>query len=141
MNPIDLHAIARNSDLIRAEMYAIASIAAAHATKRSGYATIITANPSIPEVRVHDNVHSARVYLDCAHAPGTPRRSEVHYITVDIVIDVAGATPQLNGLLVRGMDVRREQINDVSVDFVPHDSVEGYVAIGEIISEVIAAVL
>lgn len=140
MNPIDLHAIARNSDLIRAEMYAIASIAAAHATKRSGYTTIITADPSIPEVSVHDNVHSARVHLDCVDSLDT-YGEEVTAMTVDIIIDVAGATPRLKGLLVRGMGARREQINDVSVDFAPHDSAEGYAAIGEVIGEHIAAVL
>lgn len=140
MNPIDLHAIARNSDLIRAEMYAIASIAAAHATKRSGYATIITADPAVPEVTVHDDVHSARVHLDCVNSLDT-YGEEATAMTVDIIIDVAGATPRLKGLLVRNMDAHHRQIDDVSVDFAPHDGAEGYAAIGEVISEHIAAVL
>ena len=66
---------------------------------------------------------------------------EMRYMTLDIVIDVAGATPQLGGLLVRALNLYGKQIDDVSVDFAPHDKAAGYNAIGKTISEHITALM
>lgn len=145
---IDMHALARESTLAGAEMYAIASIAAARATERSGYATVVTADPSIAGVSVRDAVHDARVYLDCTpttHDAGDI--TDVRTMTLDIVIDVSGAMPKLTGMLVLAMDAYGEQIGNKFISVDPRgadgtaSNIEGYAAIGDAISKHIAALL
>lgn len=144
MTTIDTHALARESTLATAEMYTIASIAAARATERNEYEIVVTADPSIAGVSVRDAVHDARVYLDC-----TPSRhdagdiTDVRTMTLDIVIDVSGAMPKLTGMLVLAMDAYGEQIGNkfISVDPRGADNIEGYAAIGDAISKHIAALL
>ena len=144
MPTIDTHALARESTLAHAEMYAIASIAAAKATERSGYAVVVTADPSIAGVSVRDAVHDARVYLDCTPTKhDTGDITDVRTMTLDIVIDTSGAIPKLTGMLVLAMDAYGEQIGNkfISVDPRSVDNIEGYAAIGDAISKHIAALL
>lgn len=150
MPTIDTHALARESTLAHAEMYAIASVAAAKATERSGYAVVVTADPSIGGISVRDAVHDARVYLDCTPAQRcTPAQHDagditaVRTMTLDIVIDVSGAMPKLTGMLVLAMDAYGEQIGNKFINVDPRgaDNIEGYAAIGDAISKHIAALL
>lgn len=144
MTTIDTRAIARENTLINAEMYTIASIAAARATERSKYAIVVTADPSITGVNVRDTVHDARVRLRCTPTQrDTDHITDVHRMTLDIVIDISGIMPKLTGMLVRAIDAHGEQIGDKLIDVDPSsaDCAEGYTAIGDAISKHIAALL
>lgn len=137
---INTHTLARESTLATAEMYAIASIAAHRATERSGYAVVVTADPSIGGISVCDTLHDARLYLRC-----TPTQydaghvTDVRTMTLDIVIDTATALPQLIRALVRAINADGAQIDESFINVDPRhaDDIAGYAAIGDAIGDAI----